>query len=165
MSSGLLDRAEEELQRAERGGDFLDEFGRRRRARGNGKGDREEASADGLAGDSASSDWPEPQPLTIRMAPEPYPLDALPDTIRAAVEEVQGFTKAPVPLVASSALASLSMAAQAHIDVKRAERLSGPVSLFLLGIADSGERKTTCDGFFTSAIREYEAESRRARRA
>jgi hypothetical protein len=85
-------------------------------------------------------------------------LDALPDTIRAAVEEVQAFTKAPVPLVASSALGALSLAIQAHVDVKRTEKLEGPVSLFLLTIADSGERKTTCDGFFTAAIRQYEQE-------
>ena len=100
--------------------------------------------------------WPEPQPLAAKVDPEPYPLDALPDTIRAAVEEVQGFTKAPVPLVASSALAALSMAIQAHADAKRAEKLTGPVSLFLLTIADSGERKSTCDGFFTKAIHDYE---------
>lgn len=100
--------------------------------------------------------WPEPQPLAAKVEPEPYPLDALPDTARAAVEEVQGFTKAPVPLVVSSALAALSLAIQPHVDVKRAEKLDGPVSLFLLTIADSGERKSTCDGFFTKAIREYE---------
>ena len=100
--------------------------------------------------------WPEPQPLVAKVDAEPYPVDALPNTIRAAVEEVQGFTKAPVPLVASSALAALSLAIQAHADAKRAERLTGPVSLFLLTIADSGERKSTCDGFFTKAVREYE---------
>lgn len=92
----------------------------------------------------------------MKIEPEPYPLDALPDTIRAAVEEVAGFVKAPVPLVASSALAALSLACQAHIDAKREEWLQGPVGLFLLTIADSGERKSTCDGFFTSAIRDYE---------
>ena len=75
--------------------------------------------------------WPEPQPLCVKVAPEPYPLDALPGIIRAAVEEVAGFVKAPVPLVASSALAALSLAAQAHIDVKRADKLHGPVGLFL----------------------------------
>ncbi len=100
--------------------------------------------------------WPEPQPLAAKVEPEPYPLDALPEAIRAAVDEVQGFTKAPVPLVASSALAALSLAIQAHADAKRAEKLTGPVSLFLLTIADSGERKSTCDGFFTKAIRDYE---------
>ncbi|MFZ5594736.1 MAG: DUF3987 domain-containing protein [Pseudomonadota bacterium] len=102
--------------------------------------------------------WPEPRPLTAKVEPEPYPLDALPDTIRAAVEEVAGFVKAPAALVASSALAALSLACQAHIDAKRAEKLTGPVSLFLLTIADSGERKSTCDGFFTSAIRQYQEE-------
>jgi putative DNA primase/helicase len=72
------------------------------------------------------------------------------------VAEVQGFTKAPVPLVASSALAAVSLAIQAHVDAERAEMLTGPTSLFLLTIADSGERKSTCDGFFTTAIRDYE---------
>lgn len=97
---------------------------------------------------SVGNGWPEPQPLTAKIEPKPYPLDALPDTIRAAVEEVQGFVKAPIPLVASSALAALSLACQAHVDVKRAEKLQGPVGLFLLTIADSGERKSTCDSFW-----------------
>lgn len=104
----------------------------------------------------AGEPWAEPQPLAAKVDAESYPVDALPDTIRAAVEEVQSFTKAPLPLVASSALAALSLAIQAHADAKRAERLTGPVSLFLLTIADSGERKSTCDGFFTKAIRDYE---------
>lgn len=102
--------------------------------------------------------WPEPISLTAKLEPEPYPLDALPEAIRAAVEEVAGFVKAPLPLVASSALAVLSVACQAHVDAKRAENLDGPVSLFLLSIADSGERKSTCDGFFTKAIVEYQQE-------
>ena len=100
--------------------------------------------------------WPKPQPLIAKLEAEPYPLDALPDAIRAAVEEVQGFTKAPLPLVVSSALAALSLAAQIHIDAKRAEKLCGPVSLYFLTIADSGERKSTCDGFFSKAIRDYD---------
>jgi putative DNA primase/helicase len=105
---------------------------------------------------SASGGWPEPQPMTAKTEPEPYPVEALPDTVRAAVEEVVGFVKAPAPMVASSALAALSLAIQAHADAKRAEKLHGPVGLFLLTIADSGERKSTCDGFFTRSIRDYE---------
>lgn len=101
--------------------------------------------------------WPVPQALAVKVEPEPYPIDALPDTVRAAVEEVAGFVKAPLPMVASSALAALSLAIQAHADAKRAEKLHGPVGLFLLTIADSGERKSTCDGFFTLPIRDYEA--------
>lgn len=114
------------------------------------------------AGDSEGNGWPDPHQLAAKMEPEPYPLDALPDTIRAAVEEVAGFVKAPAALVASSALAALSLACQAHIDAKRAEKLHGPVGLYLLTIADSGERKSTCDGFFTSAIRQYQEEQAEA---
>lgn len=108
------------------------------------------------AGDSEDKGWPNPHPLAAKVEPEPYPLDALPLAVRAAVEEVAGFVKAPVPMVASSALAALSLAIQAHADAKRAEKLHGPVGLFLLTIADSGERKSTCDGFFTKPIRDYE---------
>jgi len=75
---------------------------------------------------------------------------------------VAGFVKAPIPLVTSSALAALSLACQAHIDVKRAEKLQGPSGLFLLTIADSGERKSTCDGFFSSAISQYQEEQAEA---
>ena len=104
------------------------------------------------------SAWPAPQHLSIELEPEPYPLDALPEAIRAAVEEVANFVKAPLPLVASSAIASLSVAGQSYVDVKRAERLQGPTSLFLLTIADSGERKSTCDSFFSSPIRSFQEE-------
>ena len=114
------------------------------------------------AGDSEGNGWPDPHPLAAKIEPEAYPLDALPDTIRAAIEEVAGFVKAPAALVASSALAALSLACQAHIDAKRAEKLHGPVGLFLLTIADSGERKSTCDGFFTSPIRQYQEEQAEA---
>lgn len=106
----------------------------------------------------AASTWPTPQPLTSKIDAEPYPVDALPKPIQAAVKEVTGFVKSPIAMVASSALAALSLAAQAHIDAKRADKLQGPVGLFLLTIADSGERKSTCDGFFTKAIRDYELE-------
>ena len=102
--------------------------------------------------------WPEPLPLVAEVATEPYPTDALPERIREAVEEVQAFVQAPVSLVASCALSAVSLAVQAQADVKRAEKLTGPVSLNLLAIADSGERKTTCDGFFTAAMAEHEQE-------
>jgi putative DNA primase/helicase len=100
--------------------------------------------------------WSDPHPLVAKVEREPYPLDALPLPIRAAVEEVVSFVKAPVPMVASSALAALSIAIQAHLDAKRLEKLHGPVGLFILVIADSGERKSTCDGIFTKSITEYE---------
>ena len=108
------------------------------------------------AGDSEGNGWPDPHPLAVTLEPEPYPLDALPDTIRAAVEEVAGFVKAPIAMVASSALAALSLASQAHADVSRDEILVGPTSLFMLTIAESGERKTQADKMFVRPIQDYQ---------
>ena len=102
------------------------------------------------------NDWSEPQSLTAKVEAESYPIEALPNLIRHAVSEVVGFVKAPEAMVAMSALSALSLASQALADVKRADKLEGPIGLFTMTIANSGERKTTCDGFFTNAIREYE---------
>ena len=102
------------------------------------------------------NEWPEPQPLTAKIEAEPYPIESLPAIVRAAVDEVHGFVKAPVPMVAASAISALSLAIQAHYDVERAKALHSPTGIFMLTIADSGERKSTCDRFFTKAIIDYE---------
>ena len=102
--------------------------------------------------------WPTPQPLGVSIESLAYPVDALPTVVRDAVEEVQAFVQAPVPLVAASAISALSLAVQAIHDVQRAPTLSGPTSLYLLTIAESGERKSTCDNYFLGALREWQAE-------
>ena len=102
--------------------------------------------------------WPELQPLIAQIDQQDYPIDALPELIRCAVQEVAEFVKAPIALVATSALAALSVSTQAYVDVQRADKLYGPCGLFLLAIADSGERKSTCDSFFIKVIRDYEAQ-------
>lgn len=107
-------------------------------------------------------EWAELQPLIARIDAEPYPVDALPQSVKLAVQEVADFVKAPFPMIAGAALSALSLAIQAHHDVERSNKLSGPCSLFLLTIAESGERKSTCDGFFTKPIRDYEAAQQEA---
>lgn len=104
----------------------------------------------------AVADWPEPKSLTPTGTAEPFPLEALPALLAAAVAEVQGFTKAPVALVAGSALSVASLAVQALADVQRADGLSGPSGLYLLTVADSGERKTSTDNLFSDPIRAWE---------
>jgi hypothetical protein len=102
--------------------------------------------------------WPTPQPLISITSAAPFPTDSLPEVVRNAVLEVQKFVQAPVAMVATCALSTVSLACQAIIDVERANQLVGPVSLFTLVIAESGERKTTCDGFFGRTIRQFERE-------
>ena len=93
---------------------------------------------------------------------EPYPLDALPETMRAAVDEVLGTVQCPPAMAAMSALAALSTAAQAHVDVARDERLEGPTSLNLLAIADSGERKTAVDRLVSRVLHDHERDALQA---
>ena len=111
-----------------------------------------------VAADLAGDEWPAPQPLRAEGALPPYPTDALPAGIREAVSEVVAFVQCPPALAACSALSALSLAGQALADVQRAEGLRGPISLFLLAVADSGERKTTCDRQFLEGLREWERE-------
>lgn len=115
-------------------------------------------NAEAIQSSTEQTGWPEPEALARSTTAAPYPVEALPKLIRLAVEEVQGFTKAPLAMVACSALANLSLAAQAHYDVQRAEKLTGAISLYFLVIAESGERKSTCDGIFSNAIRHYETQ-------
>ena len=106
---------------------------------------------------TTATPWPTPEAMVMGVTALPYPTDALPEPIRGAVKEVQQFIQAPSPIVAGSALAALSLAIQPHVNVRRAVRLEGPVSLFHMAIAESGERKTSSDNFFTQALRDYDA--------
>lgn len=96
-----------------------------------------------------------PQPLMREIPPgEPFPVHAL-GPLRAAVEAVQDVTQAPVGIAAQSALSVASLAVQGFADV---ETLGGiaPCSLFCLTIAESGERKSSCDRLLMRGVREYE---------
>lgn len=105
------------------------------------------------------NNWPEPMSLTAGdEKAEPYPVDALPGAIGEAVTEVTGFVLCPVALTACSAMAAISTVTAGLVDVQRADKLIGPTALYIAAIADSGERKSTVDSFFTRVIQEWEAE-------
>ncbi|NAZ38159.1 YfjI family protein [Rubellimicrobium sp. CFH 75288] len=104
-----------------------------------------------------------PQPLVREVPPgRQYPVEAL-GPFRAAVEAVQAMTGAPLAIPAQSALSVASLAVQAHADV---EALGGaaPLSLYCLTIAESGERKSSCDRPLMEGLREHEREANRAQR-
>ena len=108
-------------------------------------------------------EWPNPEPLfEPAEAERPYPLDALPPIITGAVKQYRAYGQQPLPLVACSALASASLAAQGLVDVARDRHLAGPISLHIATIAVSGERKTSADRTFNKSIREWMSERREA---
>lgn len=96
-----------------------------------------------------------PQPLLREISPgAPYPVEAL-GPLREAVEAVADISQAPIAIAAQSALSVVSLAVQGFADV---ETLGGdaPCSLYCLTIAESGERKSTCDRLLMRGLRDYE---------
>jgi putative DNA primase/helicase len=98
--------------------------------------------------------WPEAEPFNTVKPAHDFPLTALPPLIRNAVRETQALTLAPPAMVAGSAIAAAGLAAQGHANVARDTALVGPLSVFLLAIAESGERKTAVDGKLWQGARE-----------
>ncbi len=89
-----------------------------------------------------------------------YPVNALPSLIRNAVLSYQEYGQQPLPLIACSALANVSLACQSAANVMRDDLLTSPISLYFLVIAASGERKTAADKAFGQAIRKWEQKTR-----
>ncbi|WP_407244796.1 YfjI family protein [Klebsiella michiganensis] len=72
-----------------------------------------------------------------------FPIHLFPARIGHAIYEVEQQTQAPLPLIAAEMLGVISLVCQNQIDVCRLNNLRSPVSLFIVTIAESGERKST----------------------
>lgn len=95
---------------------------------------------------SSASSWGEPLPLqSPSVKARAYPLEHLPKVVRNAVVDMEAVIQAPMPLIAASVLASINLAVQPHADIKMDDGRRLPASLFLLTVAQSGDRKSTCD--------------------
>lgn len=80
--------------------------------------------------------------MNFEINPPPYPLAAFYLVIKNAAEEVRGRTQAPDALVGMEMLAAMAVCAQGLFDVRLPSGQVRPLSLNLLAVADSGERKT-----------------------
>lgn len=75
----------------------------------------------------------------------------------------QQYGQQPLPLIACSALANISLACQSLANVARDNYLVSPVSLYFLLASGSGTRKTAADSVFSKAARKWEAAVRNKR--
>lgn len=85
-----------------------------------------------------------------------YPLYAFPEILRDTIQELQANIKSPIPLVGNCVLNAVSSACQGIIDVRRLDHLVGPVSLYLLTGADSGDRKSATDDIVLEPVRIFQ---------
>jgi uncharacterized protein DUF3987 len=109
-----------------------------------------------IVNDAEDLHWPDPEPLYQTSADEqPYPINALPLVMGTAVKEYRAYGQQPMPLVACSALAAAALASQGLCDVRRDQELCGPLSLYLMLVGISGERKSSSDREFTKPFRQW----------
>lgn len=89
--------------------------------------------------------------------PDPYPMEALGCVLEAAARRIRAVVQAPEAMCGQAVLAAASLAAQPHADVEidgRRELLS----LYVMTIGESGERKSGVDRIALSAHHEHERE-------
>ncbi len=87
-------------------------------------------------------------------------MDALGPKMADAAHAFQARTQAPMDICANAVLAVAGLAAQAHADVELPTGEVKPLSLFLMSIARSGERKTSTDNLALSPVRDRETKLR-----
>ena len=104
-----------------------------------------------------------PEPLLPELAPpNPFPMDALPPILRAAAEAIADHVKAPQVLAAHAVIGATAHLAQARVNAPHMHAPDGmPCSLFLLTLADSGDRKSECQRLAFKVVDEAEREGRK----
>lgn len=98
----------------------------------------------------------EPEPLRRPVPPpEPYPVAELGPILRPVCEAIQRVIQAPDAVCGASLLAAASLAVQGLADVQIDGR-TVPLTLWLLTVAESGERKSACDSEAMRPARAHE---------
>ncbi|MEM7327901.1 MAG: YfjI family protein [Pseudomonadota bacterium] len=104
--------------------------------------------------------WPEPEPLAgPDSAPMPFPMGAL-GPMEAVARDIQKSVKCPPALAGASVLSVASLAAQGCYDVAFRGQDKRPLSLFILTIGRSGERKSTADQYAMIGVHRFIKELR-----
>ncbi|RJP75714.1 MAG: DUF3987 domain-containing protein [Candidatus Zixiibacteriota bacterium] len=114
------------------------------------------------AGETEAADKPEPPRLLTREIPpgEAYPTEACGPLLGGAVRAISGLVQVPPALAAGSVLAVASLAVQgfANVLLPIGEGDSRPLSLYLITVAGSSDRKSTADSQALKVVKDHEAE-------
>lgn len=97
-----------------------------------------------------------PKPLLeVQQAALPYPAEALGELLGPAVERMAEVIGVPCAMAAQSVLATAALASQGHANVHLDGRVY-PLSLYLLTVACSGDRKSAVDQLALKSARDWE---------
>lgn len=108
------------------------------------------------------TDAVKPEPLLPDLVPAAdYPIESLPPRMREAAEAIAEHVQAPLALAAQCVIGAGAYLAQTRVNAPHIHNPSGmPCSLFLLTLADSGDRKSECRRLAFKTVDEAEAKAR-----
>jgi hypothetical protein len=104
-----------------------------------------------------------PRPLTRDLPPaDPFPVDALGNLLGNAALAIHDRVQAPMAIGGQSVLGAAALAAQGHADIALpiGAGSARPLSLYLITVAATGERKSECDRQALWPIEKHEANLR-----
>lgn len=100
-------------------------------------------------------EWPVPDPISSEAtASSSFPVNAL-GPLRQVTKDIQDATKCPIGLASASVLATAAFAAQGICDVEFVKQTRRPLSLFIITVGASGERKSSADHFAQLGVRRH----------
>lgn len=116
-----------------------------------------------MPGAHAAPDWPllDPLPEASAQEPEPFPFDGLGPMLGEAARAIANDVQAPDALAGGSVLAAAALAVQAHADIELPHGDLAPLSLFVVGGALSGDRKSATDKVACKPIEDARREQAR----
>jgi hypothetical protein len=107
-----------------------------------------------------------PKPLCQPELPSPpYPVEALGRLEQAATKAIEELIQAPAAICAQSVLAACAYTTQQQTDVRMPTGLTRPVSLYLLSVGESGERKSAVDDLASKPLVEHQQERQKGQKA
>jgi len=118
--------------------------------------------AQGKGWEMPPEEWQDPESINAHYEALDYPLEQLPDPLRLLIIEVVDYLQCPIAMAVNSLLGALSLCTQGLVNVARDSQLTSISSLFLLLIAESGERKSACDNLLTKHLKELDIERSKA---
>lgn len=102
----------------------------------------------------------EPEPFEHDIEPTPWPADCLPGLMQQAAEAIAEHVQVPEALAGFAVLSAVAHVAQRIADAARPGLSPCPSSLYLLALADSGDRKSTAFSAASKPVTKAEIEAR-----
>ena len=110
----------------------------------------------------SNAEWQKPIPLEEFKLPS-FPIKCLPNPLKDWVKAVAANTETAVDMAAVSALAIIALAVQGKFQIEQKRGYCEPLNLYILIIANSGERKSSIIRTMTQIIYQYENEENEKR--